>query len=122
MVLISRRSMGCGAAGTEDIETLEPMDRQPETLYRLFVVGSPRAIAALPLRPCARLSADGIDIIIDAFIVVDRGLGSIRGRVGASFWTASSLGRFPHRFADAAIYIVMAVILLSSPASGAESE
>jgi branched-subunit amino acid ABC-type transport system permease component len=61
----------------------------------------------------------GVDIIIDAFIVVIvGGLGSIRGAViGALIiGQAIQLGAvFLTGFADAAIYIVMAAILLFRP-------
>ena len=61
----------------------------------------------------------GVDIIIDAFIVVIvGGLGSIRGAViGALILgQAIQLGAvFLTGFSDAAIYIVMAAILLLKP-------
>ena len=61
----------------------------------------------------------GLDIIIDAFIVVViGGMGSIRGAVIGALvlGQAIQLGAvFLTGFADAAIYIVMAAILLFRP-------
>ena len=130
-LLISRTKYGVAVrAGTEDIETLEANGIDSRKLFTaVFVVGSAlAAIAGAAVAPMRTVYPQmGIDIIIDAFIVVViGGLGSIRGAVLGALLLGQAVqfgAVFLTGFADAAIYIVMAVILLLKP-SGlvAESE
>jgi branched-chain amino acid transport system permease protein len=109
-------------AGTEDIETLEANGIDSRKLFTaVFVVGSGlAAIAGAAVAPMRTVYPQmGIDIIIDAFIVVViGGLGSIRGAVLGSLLLGQAVqfgAVFLTGFADAAMYIVMAAILLLKP-------
>jgi branched-subunit amino acid ABC-type transport system permease component len=109
-------------AGTEDIETLEANGIDSRKLFTaVFVVGSAlAAIAGAAVVPMRTVYPQmGIDIIIDAFIVVViGGLGSIRGAVIGALLLGQAVqfgAVFLTGFADAAIYIVMAAILLLKP-------
>ncbi len=130
-LLISKTRYGVAVrAGTEDIETLEANGIDSRKLFTaVFVVGAAlAAIAGAIVAPMRTVYPQmGIDIIIDAFIVVViGGLGSIRGAVIGALLLGQAVqfgAVFLTGFADAAIYIVMAAILLLKP-SGlvAESE
>jgi branched-chain amino acid transport system permease protein len=109
-------------AGTEDVETLEAYGIDTRKVFTgVFVACSALAavggVAVAPMRTV--YPQMGVDIIIDAFIVVIvGGLGSIRGAViGALIiGQAMQLGAvFLTGFGDAAIYIVMAAVLLLRP-------
>lgn len=109
-------------AGTEDIEILEAHGINTRRVFTaVFVVCSAlAAIGGAVVAPMRTVYPQmGVDIIIDAFIVVIvGGLGSIRGAViGALILgQAIQLGAvFLTGFSDAAIYIVMAAILLFKP-------
>ncbi len=109
-------------AGTEDIEILEAHGIDTRKVFTaVFVVGSAlAAIAGAAVAPMRTVYPQmGIDIIIDAFIVVViGGLGSIRGAVIGALILGMSIqlgAVFLSGFADAAIYIVMAAILLLKP-------
>lgn len=109
-------------AGTEDIETLEAHGIDTRKVFTaVFVVCSAlAAIGGAVVAPMRTVYPQmGMDIIIDAFIVVIvGGLGSIRGAViGALIiGQAIQLGAvFLTGFGDVAIYIVMAAILLLRP-------
>ena len=109
-------------AGTEDIETLEAHGINTRIVFTVVFI-SCAALAAMggavvaPMRTV--YPQMGTDIIIDAFIVVIvGGLGSIKGAViGALILgLAIQMGAiFLTGFADAAIYIIMALILLFKP-------
>jgi branched-chain amino acid transport system permease protein len=128
-LLITRSKYGVVVrAGTEDIETLEAHGIDTRKVFTtVFIVCSAlAAMAGAAVAPMRTVYPQmGIDIIIDAFIVVIiGGLGSIRGAViGALILgQAVQLGAvFLTGFSDAAIYIVMAAILLLKP-SGLVSE
>jgi branched-chain amino acid transport system permease protein len=121
--LISRTRYGVVIrAGTEDTETLEAHGIDTRKVFTaVFVVCSALAavggVAVAPMRTV--YPQMGLDIIIDAFIVVIvGGLGSIRGAViGALIiGQAIQLGAvFLTGFGDVAIYIVMAAVLLLRP-------
>ncbi len=121
--LITRTHYGVVVrAGTEDIETLEAYGIDTRKVFTgVFVACSALAamggVAVAPMRTV--YPQMGLDIIIDAFIVVIvGGLGSIRGAViGALIiGQAIQLGAvFLTGFGDVAIYIVMAAILLLRP-------
>jgi len=109
-------------AGTEDIETLEAYGIDTRKVFTaVFVTCSAlAAVGGVVVAPMRTVYPQmGIDIIIDAFIVVIiGGLGSIRGAViGALILgQAIQLGAvFLTGFGDIAIYIVMAAILLLKP-------
>lgn len=109
-------------AGTEDIETLEAHGINTRRVFTIVFVACSAlaAIAGAVVAPMRTVYPQmGVDIIIDAFIVVIiGGLGSIRGAViGALILgQAIQLGAvFLTGFSDAAIYIVMAAILLLKP-------
>ncbi len=109
-------------AGTEDIETLEALGINTRTLFTAVFVSCSAlaAIGGAVVAPMRTVYPEmGVDIIIDAFIVVIvGGLGSIRGAIiGALILgQAIQLGAvFLTGFSDAAIYIVMAAILLIKP-------
>jgi len=109
-------------AGTEDIETLEAHGINTQRVFTaVFVVCSAlAAVGGAAVAPMRTVYPQmGLDIIIDAFIVVIvGGLGSIRGAViGALIiGQAIQLGAvFLTGFGDVAIYIVMAAILLLRP-------
>jgi len=115
-------------AGTEDIETLEAhgIDTRKVFTFVFVACAAFAAVGGAVVAPMRTVYPQmGVDIIIDAFIVVIvGGLGSIRGTViGALIiGQAIQLGAvFLTGFADAAIYIVMAAILLFRP-SGLVSE
>ncbi|MEJ2715904.1 MAG: branched-chain amino acid ABC transporter permease [Deltaproteobacteria bacterium] len=115
-------------AGTEDIETLEAHGINTRRVFTaVFVACSAlAAIAGAVVAPMRTVYPQmGVDIIIDAFIVVIiGGLGSIRGAVVGALilGQAIELGAVVLTgFSDAAIYIVMAAILLLKP-SGLVSE
>lgn len=122
-LLISKTRYGVAVrAGTEDIETLEANGIDSRKLFTaVFVVGSALAASAgavvAPMRTV--YPQMGIDIIIEAFmVVVIAGPGSIRGAVIGALLLgqAAQLGAvFLTGFADAAIYILMAAILLLKP-------
>ncbi|MBT3255418.1 MAG: branched-chain amino acid ABC transporter permease [Deltaproteobacteria bacterium] len=122
-LLISKTRWGVVVrAGTEDIETLEAHGIDTRKVFTLVFVGcaSFAALGGAVVAPMRTVYPQmGVDIIIDAFIVVIvGGLGSIRGAViGALIiGQAIQLGAvFLTGFADAAIYIVMAAILLFRP-------
>jgi branched-subunit amino acid ABC-type transport system permease component len=122
-LLISKTRYGVAVrAGTEDIETLEANGIDSRKLFTaVFVVGSAlAAIAGAAVAPMRTVYPQmGIDIIIDAFIVVViGGLGSIRGAVIGSLLLGQAVqfgAVFLTGFADAAMYIVMAAILLLKP-------
>lgn len=109
-------------AGTEDIETLEAHGIDTRKVFTgVFVACSAlAAMAGVVVAPMRTVYPQmGMDIIIDAFIVVIvGGLGSIRGAViGALIiGQAIQLGAvFLTGFGDVAIYIVMAAVLLLKP-------
>jgi branched-subunit amino acid ABC-type transport system permease component len=109
-------------AGTEDIENLEAHGIDTRKVFTVvFILGSAlAAIAGAAVAPMRTVYPQmGLDIIIDAFIVVViGGMGSIRGAVIGALvlGQAVQLGAvFLTGFADAAIYIVMAAILLFKP-------
>jgi branched-chain amino acid transport system permease protein len=109
-------------AGTDDIETLEAHGIDTKKVFTaVFVACSALAAAGgAVIAPMQTVYPQmGVDIIIDAFIVVIvGGLGSIRGAViGALIMgQAIQLGAvFLTGFGDVAIYIVMAAILLFKP-------
>ncbi len=109
-------------AGTEDIETLEALGINTGRVFTTVFVSCSAlaAVAGAVVAPMRTVYPQmGVDIIIDAFIVVViGGLGSIRGAViGALILgQAIQLGAvFLTGFSDAAIYIVMAAILLLKP-------
>jgi branched-subunit amino acid ABC-type transport system permease component len=87
----------------------------------VFILGSTMAaIAGAAVAPMRTVYPQmGIDIIIDAFVVVViGGLGSIRGAVIGALILGQAIQMgavFLTGFADAAIYIVMAGILLFKP-------
>lgn len=122
-LLISKTRWGVVVrAGTEDIETLEAHGIDTRKVFTVvFVVCAAfAAVGGAVVAPMRTVYPQmGVDIIIDAFIVVIvGGLGSIRGAViGALIiGQAVQLGAvFLTGFADAAIYIVMAAILLFRP-------
>lgn len=122
-LLISKTRWGVVVrAGTEDIETLEAHGIDTRKVFTVvFVVCAAfAAVGGAVVAPMRTVYPQmGVDIIIDAFIVVIvGGLGSIRGAViGALIiGQAIQLGAvFLTGFADAAIYIVMAAILLFRP-------
>lgn len=122
-LLISKTRWGVVVrAGTEDIETLEAHGIDTRKVFTVvFVVCAAfAAVGGAVVAPMRTVYPQmGVDIIIDAFIVVIiGGLGSIRGAViGALILgQAIQLGAvFLTGFADAAIYIVMAAILLFRP-------
>jgi len=122
-LLISKTRWGVVVrAGTEDIETLEAHGIDTRKVFTfVFVAGAAfAAVGGVVVAPMRTVYPQmGVDIIIDAFIVVIvGGLGSIRGAViGALIiGQAIQLGAvFLTGFADASIYIVMAVILLFRP-------
>jgi len=121
--LITRTRYGVVVrAGTEDIETLEAHGIDTRKVFTaVFVVCSAlAAVGGVTVAPMRTVYPQmGLDIIIDAFIVVIvGGLGSIRGAViGALIiGQAIQLGAvFLTGFGDVAIYIVMAAILLLRP-------
>jgi branched-subunit amino acid ABC-type transport system permease component len=121
--LIARTNYGVVIrAGTEDIETLEAHGIDTRKVFTgVFVACSAlAAVAGVVVAPMRTVYPQmGLDIIIDAFIVVIvGGLGSIRGAViGALIiGQAIQLGAvFLTGFGDVAIYIVMAAILLLRP-------
>lgn len=109
-------------AGTEDIETLEAHGIDTRKVFTgVFILGSAlAAIAGAAVAPMRTVYPQmGIDIIIDAFVVVIiGGLGSIRGTVIGALILGQAIQMgavFLTGFADAAIYIVMAGILLFKP-------
>jgi branched-subunit amino acid ABC-type transport system permease component len=109
-------------AGTEDIETLEANGIDSRKLFTaVFVAGTGlAAVAGVAIAPMRTVYPQmGIDIIIDAFIiVVIGGLGSIRGAVIGALLLGQAVqfgAVFLTGFSDAAIYIVMAAILLLKP-------
>lgn len=130
-LLISKTRYGVAVrAGTEDIESLEANGIDSRKLFTgVFVAGTAlAAVAGVAIAPMRTVYPQmGIDIIIDAFIVVViGGLGSIGGAVIGALLLGQAVqfgAVFLTGFSDAAIYIVMAVILLLKP-SGlvAESE
>ncbi len=121
--VISRTSYGVVIrAGTEDIETLEALGINTSRVFTTVFVtcAALAAVGGAVVAPMRTVYPQmGVDIIIDAFIVVIiGGLGSIRGAViGALILgLAIQLGAvFLTGFSDAAIYIVMAAILLLKP-------
>ncbi len=109
-------------AGTEDIETLEAHGIDTRKVFTgVFILGSAlAAIAGAAVAPMRTVYPQmGIDIIIDAFVVVIiGGLGSIRGTVIGALILGQAIQMgavLLTGFADAAIYIVMAGILLFKP-------
>ncbi|RJX33979.1 MAG: branched-chain amino acid ABC transporter permease [Desulfarculus sp.] len=109
-------------AGTEDIETLEAHGIDTRKVFTaVFVVCAAfAAVGGAVVAPMRTVYPQmGVDIIIEAFIVVIiGGLGSIKGAVVGALilGLATQLGAvFLTGFADAAIYIVMAGILLFRP-------
>jgi branched-chain amino acid transport system permease protein len=122
-LLITKNRYGVAVrAGTEDIETLEANGIDTRRLFTaVFVVGTAlAAVAGAAIAPMRTVYPQmGIDIIIDAFIVVViGGLGSIRGAVIGALLLGQAVqfgAVFLTGFADAAIYIVMAAILLLKP-------
>ncbi len=122
-LLISRTRYGIVVrAGTEDIETLEAHGIDTRKVFTgVFILGSAlAAIAGAAVAPMRTVYPQmGIDIIIDAFVVVIiGGLGSIRGTVIGALILGQAIQMgavFLTGFADAAIYIVMAGILLFKP-------
>ncbi len=109
-------------AGTEDIETLEAHGIDTRKVFTAVFVACAAlaAVGGVVVAPMRTVYPQiGLDIIIDAFIVVIiGGLGSIRGAViGALILgQAIQLGAvFLTGFGDVAIYIVMAAILLLKP-------
>jgi branched-subunit amino acid ABC-type transport system permease component len=109
-------------AGTEDVETLEAHGIDTRKVFTgVFVLGSAlAAVAGAAVAPMRTVYPQmGIDIIIDAFIVVViGGMGSIRGAVIGALILGQAIQMgavFLTGFADAAIYIVMAGILLFKP-------
>lgn len=122
-LLISKTKWGVVVrAGTEDIETLEAHGINTRKVFTSVFVACAAlaAMAGAVVAPMRTVYPQmGVDIIIDAFIVVIvGGLGSIRGAViGALIiGQAIQLGAvFLTGFGDAAIYIVMATILLFRP-------
>jgi len=122
-LLVTRTRYGIVVrAGTEDIETLEAHGIDTRKVFTaVFVLGSAlAAIAGAAVAPMRTVYPQmGIDIIIDAFIVVIiGGLGSIRGAVIGALILGQAIQMgavFLTGFADAAIYIVMAGILLFKP-------
>ena len=122
-LLIAKTRYGVAVrAGTEDIETLEANGIDSRKLFTaVFVVGTAlAAIAGAAIAPMRTVYPQmGIDIIIDAFIVVIiGGLGSIRGAVIGALLLGQAVqfgAVFLTGFSDAAIYIVMAAILLLKP-------
>jgi branched-subunit amino acid ABC-type transport system permease component len=109
-------------AGTEDIETLgaHGIDTRKVFTVVFMVCSALAAMGGAAVAPMRTVYPQmGVDIIIDAFIVVIiGGLGSIRGAViGALILgQAMQMGAvFLTGFADAAMYIVMAAILLFKP-------
>ncbi len=109
-------------AGTEDIETLESNGIDSRKLFTAVFVGGTAmaAMAGAAIAPMRTVYPQmGIDIIIDAFIiVVIGGLGSIRGAVVGALILGQAVqfgAVFLTGFSDAAIYIVMAAILLLKP-------
>jgi branched-subunit amino acid ABC-type transport system permease component len=109
-------------AGTEDIETLEAhgIDTRKVCTAVFVICSALAAIGGAVVAPMRTVYPQmGLDIILDAFIVVIvGGLGSIRGAViGALIiGQAIQLGAvFLTGFGDVAIYIVMAAILLLRP-------
>ncbi len=127
--LITRTKYGIVVrAGTEDIETLEANGIDTRRAFTsVFVVCSAlAAMAGAAVAPMRTVYPQmGIDIIIDAFIVVIiGGLGSIRGAVIGALIVGQAVqvgAVFLTGFSEAAIYIVMAGILLLKP-SGLVSE
>jgi branched-subunit amino acid ABC-type transport system permease component len=122
-LLITRTRYGIVVrAGTEDIETLEAHGIDTRKVFTaVFILGSAlAAIAGAAVAPMRTVYPQmGIDIIIDAFIVVViGGMGSIRGAVIGALILGQAIQMgavFLTGFADAAIYIVMAGILLFRP-------
>jgi len=122
-LLITRSRYGIVLrAGTEDVETLEAYGIDTRKVFTgVFVICSAlAAIAGAAVAPMRTVYPQmGVDIIIQAFIVVIiGGMGSIRGAViGALILgQAIQLGAvFLTGFSDAAIYIVMAGVLLFKP-------
>lgn len=122
-LFISKTRYGVAVrAGTEDIETLEANGIDSRKLFTgVFVAGTAlAAIAGVAIAPMRTVYPQmGIDIIIDAFIVVViGGLGSIRGAVIGALLLGQAVqfgAVFLTGFSDAAIYIVMAAILLLKP-------
>ncbi len=109
-------------AGTEDVETLEAHGIDTKKVFTtVFVACSALAAAGgaviAPMRTV--YPQMGVDIIIDAFIVVIvGGLGSIRGAVIGALILGQAIewgAVYLTGFGDAAIYIVMAAILLFKP-------
>jgi branched-subunit amino acid ABC-type transport system permease component len=122
-LLITRTRFGVVIrAGTEDIETLEAHGIDTRKVFTaVFIACSAlAAIAGAIVSPMRTVYPQmGLDIIIDAFIVVVvGGLGSIRGAVIGALILGQAIqfgAVFLTGFGDAAIYIVMAAILLLKP-------
>lgn len=122
-LLITRTRFGVVVrAGTEDIETLEAHGIDTGKVFTaVFVACSAlAAIAGAVVAPMRTVYPQmGLDIIIDAFIVVViGGLGSIRGAVIGALILGQAIqfgAVFLTGFGDVAIYIVMAAILLFKP-------
>ncbi|MFH2127418.1 MAG: branched-chain amino acid ABC transporter permease, partial [Pseudomonadota bacterium] len=122
-LLISKTRWGVVVrAGTEDIETLEAHGIDTRKVFTVvFVVCAAfAAVGGAVVAPMRTVYPQmGVDIIIDAFIVVIvGGLGSIRGAVIGALIIGQAVQRGAvvlTGVADAAIYIVMAAILLFRP-------
>jgi len=122
-LLITRTRFGVVVrAGTEDIETLEAHGIDTRKVFTaVFVACSAlAAIAGAVVAPMRTVYPQmGLDIIIDAFIVVVvGGLGSIRGAVIGALILGQAIqfgAVFLTGFGDVAIYIVMAAILIFKP-------
>jgi branched-chain amino acid transport system permease protein len=122
-ILITKTRYGVVVrAGTEDIETLDAHGIDTRKVFTgVFVVCSAlAAVAGAAVAPMRTVYPQmGVDIIIEAFVVVIiGGLGSIRGAVVGALILGQAIQMgavFLTGFSDAAIYIVMAGILLFRP-------
>lgn len=109
-------------AGTHDAEMVDALGINISRIFTgVFVFGSVlAAIAGVVVGPLGSVQPGmGMDVIINAFIVVIiGGLGSFKGAVigGLVLGLAQVLGvLFIPSFADAAIYIVVVLVLLFKP-------